>query len=76
MARARKNFTARFSKKFLRNKKHKRKDQNATNDKRKHFFSKVFYSKMIDIKNKNKKANAPISITDIFIFTFFSGVRR
>jgi hypothetical protein len=26
------------------------------------FFSKVFYSKMIDIKNKNKKVNAPISI--------------
>jgi hypothetical protein len=26
---------------------------------------------MIDIKNKNKKVNAPISITDIFIFLFF-----
>jgi len=42
MARARKIFTARFSKKFLRNKKHKRKNQNATNDKQKHFFLQSF----------------------------------
>ena len=68
MARARKNFTAPFSKKFLTNKKHKRKNQNATNDKLKHFFSKVFYSKMIDIKNKNKKVNALISIPFILFF--------
>jgi hypothetical protein len=56
-------FTARFSKKnFYKNKKTNCKKNNWFYKIGKHFFSKVFYSKMIDIKNKNKKVNAPISI--------------